>query len=126
VALFHNAARVQELDIPKGTEISAHLSHETEDGPEVDYRVYEEIPPKVPSPPEAFHRQDFDERAVTLKLHVPSLAVHYVSGITFQTEAHSCIAIDQRSDNKYSRLRTPEATLSAAECRPMAICAGAG
>jgi hypothetical protein len=101
VVLFHNSARVQELDIPKGVEISAHLSHETEDGPEVDYWVFEEVPPAVPSPPAEAHdlpfmseplqasHRDFDERPPTLKLDVPSLTVHHVSGIKFHTEAHS-------------------------------------
>jgi RES domain-containing protein len=75
VVLFHNAARVQELDLPKGAEIYAHLSHDTEDGPEIDYWVFEEVPPEVPSlPSEAHHlpfmsdpldasHPDFDERA---------------------------------------------------------------
>jgi hypothetical protein len=101
VVLFHNAARVQKLDLPKGAEISAHLSHDIEDGPEIDYWVFEEVPPEVPSLPSEAHdfpfmsepldtsHRDFDERAPTLKLDIPSLTVHHVSGISFQTDAHS-------------------------------------
>lgn len=60
MVLFHKAARVQPLDIPKGTEISASLYDYTEDGPDINYW-----------------------------LDVSSLEVHQVSGITFQTESHS-------------------------------------
>jgi hypothetical protein len=51
VVLFHGAAGVQEMDITKGAEISTQLSHDIEDGPEIDYWVFEEVPPEVPSPP---------------------------------------------------------------------------
>ncbi len=101
VVLFHKAARVQALDIPKGTEISAQLIHDAEDGPEIDYRVFEEVPPEVPSPPSETHHVPFlseplragpgafDGRTPTLRLDVASLTVHHVSGIKFQTEKHS-------------------------------------
>jgi hypothetical protein len=51
VVLFHKAARVEKLDIPAGTEISAQLGQMTEDGWEDDYTVYEEVPPKAEATP---------------------------------------------------------------------------
>ena len=51
VVLFHKAARVQALDIPKGAEISADLYVETEDGLEIDYSVWEEVPQNRHLPP---------------------------------------------------------------------------
>ena len=90
-----------------------HLSHETEDGPEIDYWVFEEVPPKVPSPPAEAHdfpfmseplqasHRDFDERPPTLKSDVPSLTVHHVCGIKFQTEAHSVHRY--RSEKRHQR-----------------------
>ena len=102
VVLFHKAARVQSLDIPKGTEISATLSHDTEDGPEVDYWVFEHVPPKVPpaevdgfsflSEPLATPvSEGFDKREATLKLDVSTLTVHHINRIQFQTEAYSVV-----------------------------------
>jgi hypothetical protein len=50
VVLFHKAARVEAMDIPQGTEISARTGHWGEEGWEEDYGVIEEVPP---SPKEA-------------------------------------------------------------------------
>lgn len=45
VVLFHKAARVESMDIPKGTKIQSFTGYETEEGWEVDYRVTEVVPP---------------------------------------------------------------------------------
>jgi hypothetical protein len=45
VVLFHKAARVEMLDIPRGTEITARTGHHEEDGWETEYEVIEEVPP---------------------------------------------------------------------------------
>ncbi len=99
VVLFHKAARIQRMDIPKGTRIAASLYNETEDGPETDYWVWEEVPPEVtPAPPkpedflfssESLDSIDFDAhdyRDATLKLDVESVKVHHVNAISFTTE----------------------------------------
>lgn len=102
VALFHKVALVQLLDIPKGTEISATLYHDTEDGPEIDYWVSEEVPPKPPTSvgPEAHGRrsfppplsaigpEDYNPLVPALRLDISSLEVHHVSGVDFHTEPH--------------------------------------
>jgi hypothetical protein len=49
VVLFRKAARVASLDIPEGTEINADLDSWSDDGAEVDYRVYEKVPEAKPS-----------------------------------------------------------------------------
>jgi RES domain len=43
VVLFHRAARVEPMNLPEGTEISASTGHWTEDGWVEDYEVFEEI-----------------------------------------------------------------------------------
>jgi hypothetical protein len=116
---------------------SAHLSHHTEDGPEIDYWVFEEVPPEVPSLPSEAHdfpfmsepldapHRDFDERAPTLKLDIPSLTVHHVSGINFQTDAQldaSPIREARANILGFPHRRRPSSPPSVA----MAICAGAG
>ena len=95
VVLFHKAARVQALDIPKGAEISADLYVETEDGLEIDYSVWEEVPPELPSatsnrdPLDAREPEDYNGRVPTLRLDISSLKVHRVNRIMFHTESHT-------------------------------------
>jgi RES domain len=101
VVLFHGAARVKRLELPPNTEISTQLYESTEDGPEIDYRVWEEVyPPTEPSEepvdsfPPNFDRlseigwidRDQDVREPTLKLDLPSLQVRHISAVTFTTK----------------------------------------
>jgi len=108
VVLFHKAARVKSLDIPKGTEIEARLYEDNDDGVEIYPWVWERVPseavpPAVPpiqpepesslisevldsSEPEEY---DYEGREPTLKLDISDLQVHEVKGIEFQTEPHS-------------------------------------
>jgi hypothetical protein len=99
VVLFHKAARVQPLEIPKGREVSATLYHWTDDGPETNYWVSEEVPrASSESSPEPFDAPflsrlhplaiDDDDRDFTLKLDVKTLEVQHVSGINFTTESY--------------------------------------
>ena len=44
IILFHKASRVKQIDLPIGTELSAHLWEMYEDGPERDYSVIEVVP----------------------------------------------------------------------------------
>jgi RES domain/HEPN/RES N-terminal domain 1 len=100
VVLFHKAARVQTLDIPAGTEISASAGMWTEDGWEVDYWVSERVPKKrrkrrrkpekapFAFDPEAFVSgsstpEDADARDPTLQIEVESVKVHFVRGVQF-------------------------------------------
>lgn len=97
VVLFHKASRLEELDIPDGTEISATLTTSTEEGEEIDYIVLERIPPAVaeqttffdlPITSHASGPPEYDSREITLKLAVDSLEVRHITGVTFQTERH--------------------------------------
>jgi hypothetical protein len=102
VVLFHKAARVELLDLPKGTEIDAQLHHWTDEGPEIDYWVWESVPAEVATnakkddgsisfplfEPE-LRMLDYDARAVTLRLDTGTLEVHHVQGVVFNTDSHS-------------------------------------
>ena len=44
VVLFHKSSRVQPLDIPKDTRIHASMEQGTDEGTEIDYWVWEEVP----------------------------------------------------------------------------------
>ena len=50
VVLFHQAARVEAIVLPKGTTIVASSGYETEDGWEVAYSVSEKVPPPPLAP----------------------------------------------------------------------------
>ena len=99
VVLFHKAARVEPLSIPKGTEISA-IVIDTED--ETSYTVYEEMSSHVPStgseapkfpfwiePIDALEPEDYDVREPALRLDVATLQVHHVNRVKFETQPHS-------------------------------------
>ena len=95
--MFHKASRLQELDIPDGTDITATLTRTTEEGEEIDYSVFEQVPPGVANQPtflgipmttSASGPPEYDSRETTLKLAVESLEVHHIRGVTLQTEGH--------------------------------------
>lgn len=97
VVLFHKASRLQELDIPDGTDISATLTRPTEEGEEIDYTVFEQVPsvvadqPIFPGIPMTSYRSgppEYDSRETTLNLAVDSLQVHHITGVKFETEPH--------------------------------------
>lgn len=103
IVLFHKAARVEELDIPYGTEISARLGQMYEEGWEREYTVIEETPNKedvTKSPPQSLPFDFFNQltpevseynwevRPVTLRIDVDSLSVHVVKAVTFETHDH--------------------------------------
>lgn len=46
IVLFHKAAGVKPLDVPPGTEISAHLFEHDDEGIRPDYWVFESVPPE--------------------------------------------------------------------------------
>ena len=102
--LFHKAARVEELDLPKGTEVSASLGQMYEEGFEVDYTVIERVPPKkeeegekivtpsferllIKSGPD-YDALNFDPRPSTLKIDMDSVTVHIIKAVKFMAEQH--------------------------------------
>lgn len=97
--LFHHAAAVEPLPLPDGTELDASLSWSTEDGDEIDYTVWEEVPdPPIVTP--AHNRFSylasggFAEKVTslpripTLKLDLATVTVHHVEGVTYATQTH--------------------------------------
>ncbi|MFQ6239689.1 RES family NAD+ phosphorylase [Sinorhizobium meliloti] len=106
VVLFHKAARVEDIDLPNGTRVSASLGRETEDGWYRDYYISEEVPPVKEAPAtgepkrnlpgfEVIARtfwedatKDWDWRQATLGINLESVEVHVIKGVTFSTEPH--------------------------------------
>jgi hypothetical protein len=106
VVLFHKAACVQSLDIPKGSEIDAQLYEQNDEGLEISPRVWERVPPKrapevapVRLEPEGLlvseelnlpvpEDYDHERREPMLKLDISNVQVHVVKGVEFDTEPH--------------------------------------
>jgi len=95
VVLFHEAARVDEMQFPLGTEIEARTGYGTEGGWEIDYDVSEAVPkPKAPappsddgdllafiSPPHMVCREDRDFREAALRVDAGAVEVHHVEWV---------------------------------------------
>jgi RES domain len=105
VVLFHHASRVIQLQFPEGTELSASQSHSTDEGPEPDYSVIEEVPAPDHEPAEVLaennkfpnftsmlnaHSRGFsfddDYREETLRVIESMVSVHHVRSVTFDTD----------------------------------------
>lgn len=95
VVLFHKAARVEAMEIPKGTEIDAHTGYGTEEGWEIDYGVSEVVPKaETPAPRDEMddlpgfvphfgrsYSADDDYRDTALRVDPASVEVHHVNSV---------------------------------------------
>lgn len=101
VVLFHHAARVEEIELPKRTKVDVQLETRDSDGVYPDYTVWETIPqpteqaePVKRSPHWMFgmnHPLDHnsDTRAPTLRIDLESIHVHHVRAVTFDAPSHT-------------------------------------
>ena len=104
ILLFHKAARVEEMELPEGTEVSASLGQMYEEGWEVEYTVIEEVPSKREKRDEkrdtlsgeyllteyggGWEGLNPDPRPSTLKIDVESVTVHIIQAVEFSTKEH--------------------------------------
>jgi RES domain/HEPN/RES N-terminal domain 1 len=105
VVLFHKAARVEAMGVPDGMNISANTGLMTDDGWEVSYTVYEEIPPEPPDPKVSVADNDawahldafvtvplgsagYERRVAALRIDPHSVEVRIVRRIQFEIEDH--------------------------------------
>ena len=94
--LFHKSARVEAIELPKGTEVSVNLGQMYEEGWERDYTVFEKVPPKEGEPKKQelpffeadWQLTDLDMRPSTLKLDLDSVRVHTVDSVQFSTSEY--------------------------------------
>lgn len=101
VILFHHAARVSEVRLPKGTKVEVSLDTSDSDGTHPDYRVWEKVPESVAANPtrdEPLHwradlhhciNESFDSRQHTLEIELDTIQVSHVTAIRFGVETHS-------------------------------------
>jgi hypothetical protein len=104
VVLFHKAARVEALNVPEGTEISASTGYWTEDGWVEDYEVVEKVAPLQKDVHEneqelksldftaiaeamPLDPRDVEWREASLRIVPESMEVHRVKRAQFTTDA---------------------------------------
>ncbi|MGA9583310.1 MAG: RES domain-containing protein [Allosphingosinicella sp.] len=102
VVLFHHASRVETIEMLEDVEVSVHQFQSSDDGPEPDYTVWEEVPSASeaeaePEPdlglgsmlnfrPDVFRLDpDADDREPYLRVNRDTLIVRHVMGVTFDT-----------------------------------------
>jgi hypothetical protein len=87
VVLFYKAARVEAMNVPEGTEISASTGRWAEDGWVEDYEVFEKVP-DLATIAEAMPRdpRDADWRDASLRIVSESMEVHRVKRVEFATD----------------------------------------
>lgn len=95
VALFHKSSRVEALSIPEGMDISALLVRSSDEGPQGDYLVLEEVPDEhskkgkdyndffssMEPPLFADEHYDDDLRSPTLRVDLDTVVVHHIRRI---------------------------------------------
>lgn len=101
VVLFHKSARVEDLGLPAGSEISSSGLETDSDGAYYNYTVFETVPKGdedqtkktgLAGPRSGIdvwgHDDDGGWREPTLKIDLDSVEVRMVQGVTFSTENH--------------------------------------
>jgi RES domain-containing protein len=100
VVLFHKASRLQPMNLPEGTEVTAYLAGgHGDDDERPSWRVYETTPNAADADAaskghdaifmglsvEAWFDEDGDPREPALRLDPASVVVRHVDGVTFRT-----------------------------------------
>ncbi|MDD3020391.1 MAG: RES family NAD+ phosphorylase [Alphaproteobacteria bacterium] len=100
VVIFHKSSKVEQLALPEGTEISAQLWQEYEDGPEPEFSVTEEVPlqKEVAEDDKDDDEYDFvgadlqglssnsDYRDPALKIDTDNIWVHIIKSVQFSSD----------------------------------------
>ena len=101
VVLFHKAALVERVALPKGSEVTARSYEDTEDGLQVDYWVSEMVPKAAPSKPEdelwfqsdssstEMATEDCSLREAALRVEPHSLMVHQIDWVSYRSTRHT-------------------------------------
>lgn len=97
VVLFHHASRVEEIQLPKGTEVFCGTDWHDNEGITSDYYVMEFVTaePEATKPAEPapfdlditpMNQESIDIRPPTLKIDLESVTVHHIKAVEFTAE----------------------------------------
>lgn len=93
VVLFHKAAGLEPIDLPKGTQVSARSGRWEDEGFEPDFEVLEMMPaqgkaaPRPPWPLDLGLKEPAD-REPALRIVPHSLHVHEIKAVSYTTDVH--------------------------------------
>jgi hypothetical protein len=97
VALFHASSRVEPLMVQEGMTLDVSTGSHSEDGFEVDYTIFEEVPetvrparrpPRSALPSGRDGTPGSDERTPTLRIDPDSLVVHHIRAVEVGSDPH--------------------------------------
>lgn len=96
VVLFHHSSRVAEIQLPKGTELSARLEEHNSDGVFPEYNVWETVPntPTEATPsqsasldllisPLPLNWRTAESRSVSLSIDLNNITIHHITAAKF-------------------------------------------
>lgn len=107
IVLFHHAARVAEIGIPAGTDLSCYSMRHSDEDDDFDYSVWEEVPAQegdkhkeddffgFPFPLCLRQQENFldhDDREETLIVNLENIVVHHVEAVTYDTR---CVPVSR-------------------------------
>lgn len=101
IVLFHHASRTEEIQLPKGTDISVDNFALDEDGEDSEFVVFEDVPAPVMTPTNApsdplglgldpgiswLQGRPSDQRLASLRVILEQVSVHYVDAVRFSAK----------------------------------------
>lgn len=90
VVLFHKAAKVETIPLPKGTTVEAFDESYDEDGQYVSYGVIEKQPFKRKKDLETLEDvESVDSRKNSLRVDIKNINVHEIKAVTYESDVHS-------------------------------------
>lgn len=115
IVLFRQAARVETMELPEGTEIEVWDGWENDDGLEVEYTVTERVPPPSENTATQDHGvahalpfpgfvdvRDDDMEASSLRIDQRSIVVYEVNWVEYQSTAYD---VHRRREKKGEALK---------------------
>jgi hypothetical protein len=100
VALFHRSSRVEPRATPEGMTTNVWIGHWTDDGYEIDYTVFEEVPApgaeapamhseaRIPDLPMDQLPEGADTRVPTLRIDLDSVEVRHINAVEVRSQAY--------------------------------------
>ncbi len=112
VALFHRSSRIERLVTPEGMTTDVWFGHQTDEGYEIDYTVFEEVPaPAAPAPQQPRiglldimdddPPTDPDVRTPTLRIDLNSVEVRHIKAVEVHSDPHEVTRSRQVQDQRH-------------------------
>ena len=115
VVLFHKAARVEKLRLPKGAQIEVQLEQFDEDGPYPDYTIFERITTAEKNKAVQGVKKDHEKRKLaysdsripSIKISRDSISIYIIESVEYKAQKHevSVHSIEDRGMNEFRGIK---------------------